>query len=343
MEELELLPISSMFEEVEEVEVDVDNVEKDDIDDTSDTKDTKDKDVETKTTDDSDNSDDSDELEDDEEVDLESPKTLYKYWKDFLPLDETEEPTEDFLREQQEKLPEKFFMSYVDNRPDFIKDLLVYQSQLENPTVDDVKSFFDKFVIQEDIDVTDNDSARNFLKTRPEFTKLYKTSEKMDRALDMLEDDEELVERAKELLEEDKLKKEESKKETLRLAQEQKEKNMAAQKEFATKVNATIEELQWKPEKKNKVTKELNPANISAKWDKIRSNPKALVQFADFLSYLDDNGFDAFFNVLEGKEKSKEVTKIKSNLEKDSLGKLLGKQTIPQGKKGFLNPEEVFG
>lgn len=342
MEELELLPISSMFEEVEEG-VDVDDVKKDDIDDTSDTKDTKDKDVETKiTSDDSDNSDDSDELEDDE-VDLESAKTLYKYWKDFLPLDETEEPTEDFLREQQEKLPEKFFMSYVDNRPDFIKDLLVYQSQLENPTVDDVKSFFDKFVIQEDIDVTDNDSARNFLKTRPEFTKLYKTSEKMDRALDMLEDDEELVERAKELLEEDKLKKEESKKETLRLAQEQKEKNMAAQKEFATKVNATIEELQWKPEKKNKVTKELNPANISAKWDKIRSNPKALVQFADFLSYLDDNGFDAFFNVLEGKEKSKEVTKIKSNLEKDSLGKLLGKQTIPQGKKGFLNPEEVFG
>lgn len=320
MEDLELTPISSMFEEQEEVEVqeEVQPSIFDDVDE---------KEVETKV--------ETEEVEEStEEVDLTSVKTLYNHWKEFLPFDEVEEPTVEFLREQQEKLPEKFFMSYVETRPDFIQDLLAYQSKLQNPSVEDVKGFFDKYLdnTTQEVDVSTTEGAREFLKAQPEFAKMYKTEAKINQALDILEDEDELIERAKEIKEEKDAQKVEAKKLALQQAEADKQARLAQEKEFASKLTATIDSLQWKPERKQKVVKELDNKNISTKWAKINQNTKALVQFADFFSYFDGESFDAFYNLIEGKEQSKEINKIKGIIEKDSLGKLLGKHASHESK-----------
>ena len=112
MEELELKPISSMFEEPEEAVTEVTNSIFSDFDapeegeEKVENKEVE-KDIETEVEEVKENNED-------EETDLTSVKTLYNYWKEFLPFDDTGEPTLEFLREQQERLPEKFFLSYVD-------------------------------------------------------------------------------------------------------------------------------------------------------------------------------------------------------------------------------------
>lgn len=319
MEDLELTPISSMFEEPEEIqEEEVKNSLFDDDEE---------KEVETVKKEET----EAEEVEE-ETVDLTSVKTLYDHWKEFLPFDETDEPTVEFLREQQEKLPEKFFLSYVETRSQAAQDLLAFESKLQNSTIEDLKKFFDQYVDVQEIDISNAETAREYLKNQPEFKKMYKTEEKINQALDILEDDNELIERAKELEEEKKSSKVESKKAHLQQLEEEKQSRLNKEKEFASKVNKTIDELQWKPERKLKVVNEITPKNIGEKWNKISTNPKALVQFADFLSYFDGEGFDAFYKLIEGKETSKEVTRAKSNIEKDSLGKLLGKHQSHESK-----------
>ena len=313
MEELELTPISSMFEEQEEVQEEVQPSIFDDIEEEK---------VEVKETEES----------PEEEVDLTSVKTLYNHWKEFLPFDEVEEPTVEFLREQQEKLPEKFFMSYVETRSPIAQDLLAFESKLQNSTVEDLRKFFDQYIDVQEVSISTNEAAREYLKNQPEFKKMYKSEEKINQALDILEDDNELIERAKELEAERNTSKEEAKKAHLQQLEVEKQTRINREKEFASKVNSTIDGLQWKPERKQKVVGEINPKNIGEKWNKISTNPKALVQFADFLSYFDGEGFDKFYNLIEGKEQSKEVTKVKSNIEKDSLGKLLGKHSTHESK-----------
>lgn len=223
-------------------------------------------------------------------------------------------------------------MSYVETRSPIAQDLLAFESKLQNSTVEDLRKFFDQYIDVQEVNISTNEDAREYLKNQPEFKKMYKSEEKINQALDILEDDNELIERAKELEAERNASKEEAKKQKLQELEAEKQTRLNKEKEFASKINSTIEELQWKPERKQKVVGEINPKNIGDKWNKISTNPKALVQFADFLSYFDGEGFDKFYNLIEGKEQSKEVTKVKSNIEKDSLGKLLGKHASHESK-----------
>jgi len=233
-------------------------------------------------------------------------------------------------------------MSYVETRSQAAQDLLAYESKLQNSTVEDLKKFFDQYVDTKELDLSTSESAREYLKNQPEFKKMYKTEDKINQALDILEDDNELIERAKELEEEKSVSKAEAKKAHLQQLEADKQARISREKEFATKINQTIDELSWKPERKLKVVGEINPKNIGEKWSKISTNPKALVQFADMLSYFDGENFDKFYSLIEGKEHSKEVVKTKNNLEKDSLGKLLGKQNSHENKN-VRNLAEDFG
>lgn len=342
MEELELTPISSMFEEnhpegtetVNSLFADFDEVEETEQEEKEEESTKEEKEVEEET---EGNTEDTE-----AEEDLESVKTLYNYWKEFLPFDETEEPTVEFLREQQEKLPEKFFLNYVDTRSEATKALLEYDSKLENTTLEDLKNFFEKYVDKPQVDVDTTEGAREYLKNRPELKKLYKNEDKIQQVLDEWEDGDELINRAKEFKEEEDLAKEEARKQALAKAEADKQEKIKKDKEFASNVNKTIDELQWKPERKLKVISEINPQNIAKKWDVISKNPKALVQFADFLSYFEDGTFDKFYKLIEGKEQSKETKNLKGIIEKDSLGKLLSKQKSHESK-GYRSLEEDFG
>lgn len=283
------------------------------------------------------------EVEETESVDLQSVETLYNYWKEFLPFDETDKPTLEFIKEQQELIPQKLFMSYVESRPEHVQDFLDYQSKFPNPTVEELRNFWTQYIDVKEVEVSTTEEARQFLKSRPEFTKLYKSESRIEQALDILEDENEIIDRAKELVEEDKVSKSESKKAELARVEKENQARIVREKEFAKQVNVQIESFPWKSEKKAAIASSLTPKFISNIWSKVSQDPKALPQLIDFFKqYKEGEGFDAFYNLLEGKEKSKEVTKTKSNIEKDSLGKLLGGQKT-SGNAKVRSLAEDFG
>lgn len=328
MEELDLRPISSLFEEDEETEVteptevEVEEVEEKDV-------------VEVE-----------EEIENEDDISLDNAKTYYNRLKEIgLPvddLDENQEITFEFLQEQEKALPEKLFLNYVETRPDFIQDLLEYQASLDNPKVEDLRDFWNKYIdVPQEHDIETNEGAREYLKSLPEFVKFYKTPEKIEQALDLLDDDGELLERAKELKAEEMKAKEVEKAEALKKANEAKQQKLENEKRFAGEIQKVASELKWEDAKKKKALTEINPNNISQKWQAISSKPKALVQFGDLFSYFDGESFDALYDILEGKKNSQENRTKKTNIEKDSLGRLLGNSKPSESK--FRSLIEDFG
>lgn len=263
-----------------------------------------------------------------EEVDLTSTKTLYTALKDYLPLDDSEEPTEEFLREQINSLPEKVFLGYVESRPQFIQDFLIYQANLENPTQEQLVDFLKQYVIPEEssFDLETTEGARSFLKSKKEFASLYGGEDNVEDALDLLEDKNKLLDVAKKIQEKEVSAKEAAKDaEILRAAQEKAQK-IERDKQFALQIQQEADKLSWQDSQKRKALGQLNSKNISEKWQEITKSPKALIQFSNLLTYFEGGNFDALYDKLEGKKSSVDNKNKAKVIEKDSLGKLLGKQ-----------------
>lgn len=254
--------------------------------------------------------------------------TIYSVLKDFIPLDETEKVDEDFLRGQLNELPSKLFMDYVDNRPQIVKDLLQYQANLDNPTSEQLATFFKDYLQPTDIkyDIDSVEGARQYLKSLPEFTKFYKTEDRIEQGLDILEDGGEIVERAKEFYSEGESKRKAAKEAELqRVAQEKKSKE-EKQAAFTKALQDEASKLEWELSRKQKALNQINPDNISNKWSAISTNPKHLIQFGNILDYYDgEKGFQALYDVLEGKIKSQKNLEKKKIIETDSLGKVINK------------------
>lgn len=280
----------------------------------------------------------SEELEDDvEEVETTEEETevvptnidtIYSVLKDFVPLEETEKVDEEFLRKQLNGLPSKLFMDYVDNRPQIVKDLLQYQSSLDNPTPEHLATFFKDYLqpteVKHDIETTEG--ARQYLKSLPQFTKFYKTEDRIEQGLDILEDGGEIIERAKEFYQEGEVQRKAAKEAELqRVIQENKDKEVK-QAAFDKALQDEAAKLTWELSRKQKALNQLNKDNVSNKWNSISTNPKHLIEFGNILDYYtQENGFQALYNVLEGKIKSQENLQKKKTIETDSLGRAINK------------------
>lgn len=279
-----------------------------------------------------------DEVETEEIEEVEDPasaKTFYNVVKDFLPVEDTDDPNEDFLREQFEALPEKFFMEYVGTRPDWFKDMLVYQNNLDNPTPEKMSEFFNKYIIKEATHkpVETEEDARRFLKSSDVFKRLYDTDEDMDEALDLLADKGKILDKAKQFEAGILKQREKEKEEELKRLETEKANKLQKEKEFAGEIRKVINDLDWQEAQKQKALREINSKNISDKWSKIHTNPKYLVEFGNLLSYFsEDKGFQDLYEKLEGKSKSQQSKRTKENLEKDSLGKLFKPAVRTSGK-----------
>jgi len=255
-------------------------------------------------------------------------ENVYSVLKDYIPLNET--ISEESLREQLSELPSKMFMDYVDTRPQIVKDLLAYQANIDNPTEEDLAKFFSTY-LHKDVkyDIATPTGAREYLKTRPEFIKFYKTPEKIETALDNFEDDNELMDRAKEYFVEEEGKREEAKKQELKNKEEERKAQIEKQKQFAASLQTVVKELPWEESRKKKALAQLTSSNISSKWENISSTPRHLAEFGNLLDYYTkENGFQALYDVLEGKIKSKEAVNRKDTITKDGLGRLLNKNPI---------------
>ena len=256
---------------------------------------------------------------------------LFNTFGQFVTLDKPEdgqEITETFLREQLTQLPERSFLSYVDKRPQMVKDFLTYQAQFENPTQEQLTEFFSQYMTQEESthDVTTNEGARAFLASHSSFKELYEDDEEgLNDALDRLEDKELLLSRAKKLFD-----KQEDTKETDRLqaiedAKEQRRQAKANQAAFTANINKEAEALPWELSQKQAAINNINSETIKTMWGEIIKSPKGLLQFGDILTHFKEGNFDSLYKVLEGKKKSDQAESQKDNINKDSFGKLLGK------------------
>lgn len=323
------------YEKMEEITLEVENMfevdgfeEPKEVENPTDTTET---DSEVETTDVVDEPKEEEELEEELEKETEGTtdvNTLYTVLKDFIPLEDSDKVDEDFLRDQLNTLPSKLFMNYVDNRPQIVKDLLQYQANLENPTSEQLATFFKDYLQPTEVkhDLETVEGARQYLKSQPQFTKFYKTEDSIEQGLDILEDGGEIIERAKEIYLEGETKKEESKKvELQRVAQEKKEKE-DKQLAFNKALQEEVSKLGWDMGRKQKALNQINSSNISDKWSVISTNPKHLIEFGNILDYYSkETGFQALYDVLEGKIKSKENAETKKTIEKDSLGRALNR------------------
>lgn len=259
-------------------------------------------------------------------ADITSVQSVYDVLKDYVPLNEGE-VNEDFLRSELENLPSKFFLNYVESRPQIVQDLLTFQANAEEVTPESLATFFETYLKPKTtFDIETTEGAREYLKTRPELKKFYKTDEKLDMALDTMEDDNELLDRAKELWQEDEVKREEAKKNKIEEEKRNKEEKAKAQLLFAKQIQDEVEKLPWDKKAKEEALREINATNISTKWQSISTNPSHLPQFGKLLSYYTkETGFQKLFDILEGKNKSKSAQELKKTISQDSLGKVLNR------------------
>lgn len=270
--------------------------------------------------------DEEDEEDEEEEQDVSSVKAFYNVAKDFLPLEENESPDEDFIRSQLESMPERMFMEYVDAQPEWFKDMLIYQNNVQDKSPEGLKQFFERFVKEKAFSETDllsEEGARKFLKNSELMKKLYDSEDEINEALDILSDKNRLIPKAKELNEKLKAQREKEKEQELKRVEEEKVQRLENERKFFNDLQKEIDNLGWKEEQKQKVIRELNSNVISEKWKNIHTNPKHFAQFGNLFSYFDsETGFDKLYEILENKKKSSNAKQTKETIEKDSLGKL---------------------
>jgi hypothetical protein len=269
---------------------------------------------------------------DDQEVDPTSVKAIYTVLKEFGAVEETEEPTEDFIRGQLQSLREKEFLNYVKSLPEYMQSTLVWAAEKGNVTKEEFVKFVSDFVvIEEQPDLEDIEGARQYLKTRKQFKTLFDSDEDVDAALDILEDRGKLLAKAKEFYNKEESFKQEETKKQIETVKAEKAAKAQKEKEFAYNVQKELDAFQWSDNKKEEVIPYLNAQKINETWQQIVNSPKAFAQFGDILSHFENGSFDKLYNILEGKQATKKNKEKLSAIEKDSLSKLLkGNQEVKE-------------
>lgn len=281
--------------------------------------------------------------ESDEILNTDPVVETYSILKDFLPLNEIEDPNEDKLRQElSTEVPQKLFMSFVESQADELQELLSYGVNLPQDGNINQKlgEYFNKYMKPQDkeFDLETPEGARQYLESSEEFNDPFLgDNEERDLVLDRLEDSGKLVERAKKYKTrvDNRLSKE---KEQTRL---QAERDNAKRKEeeikYRNSLKTEIEKMPWDMNMKQRTIQNLSSKSISTKNTEIKKSPRAIVQLANIYQYFENGNFDKLFDILEGKDTSKKNKSKQKTIAKDSLSKKLNKNNKTTTKvKGFV-------
>lgn len=254
-------------------------------------------------------------------------KAKYEIFKEYGAVRETDNITEEYLKEELSSLGERSFLNYVNSLPEYMKNTLIYAANKQDITQEDFVKFVSEFVTTNSTDISTNEGARNYLKNSAAFKALYDTEDEIDEALDAFEDKDKLIEKAEKIKskeDSDRAKKQEA--EIERVKQEQQQR-LEAEKKFAAQIEEESKKLQWDTKRVAEAKSNINQQFINEKYQQLIKSPKGLLQFVDLLSHVENGTLDNLYNVLEGKKKSKTAEKLLGNIEKDSLSKALSKNT----------------
>lgn len=273
-----------------------------------------------------------------EEEDVVDTLPVYNILKDYNIVPEMENPTEEQLREHLENLGSSKVTEFFATKPTRFQELAAYALAKEDVTDADLDDFYNKYLKKENvIEIQSVEDARKFLENSKAFTDAYDDVDDLKEALDLLEDKKKIVDKAKALYDKQITQltstQEAERKAAIKAAEDAKNAKLEASKQFATKVQEELKGLSWKEEQKNKAIQAASQDNINKVWSELVKNPKGYIQFANLLTYFKDGNFDNLYEVLEGKQTSKQITSREKQISKDTIGSLLGKskQTITNG------------
>lgn len=260
--------------------------------------------------------------------------SVYNILKDYNLAPEIENPTEEQIREHLENFGSTKINEFFSNKPSRFQDLTAYVLAKDNVTDEDLDDFYNKYLKKEAIvEINSVEDARKFLENSKTFAEAYDDIEDLKEALDLLEDRNKIVAKAKSLYEkqiqQETSTQEAERKAAIKAAEDAKQAKLESSKIFATKVQEELKTLSWKEEQKNKAIQAASQDNINKVWGELVKNPRGYIQFANLLTYFKDGNFDTLYEVLEGKQTSKQISQREKEITKDTIGSLLGKSKQP--------------
>lgn len=279
-------------------------------------------------------------IDTDVEEDVIDASPVYNILKDYNIVPEMENPTEEQLREHLENLGSSKVTEFFATKPTRFQELAAYVLAKEDVTDADLDDFYNKYLKKENaVEIQSVEDARKFLENSKAFTDAYDDVDDLKEALDLLEDKNKLVDKAKALYDKQTTQltstQEAERKAVIKAAEDAKNAKLEASRTFATKVQEELKGLSWKEEQKNKAIQAASQDNINKVWSELVKveNAKGYIQFANLLTYFKDGNFDKLYEVLEGKQTSKQITSREKQITKDTIGSLLGKskQTVNNG------------
>jgi hypothetical protein len=224
---------------------------------------------------------------------------------------------EDLLKTQA---PQAIVNAMVDDLPDFGKNLAVFVlNKGSELTKEDLKDFYNDFFQDELVSTMsfseDNiEDAKSFLRT--EFKNKGMRESVINKTLDALEIEDELLDEANNILTE--------KKKTLRTTEKAEISTQTSQQKrdeevaFIKSIRQEIVGTGWKKERQEKVLDVIANNKVSEVIRDAFSDPKSYVEFANLLSYYDFKTKSFDLTDFLNKAATKEVEKQKSSIFRDA-------------------------
>lgn len=225
---------------------------------------------------------------------------------------------EDLLKTQA---PQAIANAMVDDLPDFGKNLALFVlNKGSELTREDIREFYNDFFADELVQTMsfseDNlEDAKTFLKA--EYKAKGMRESVINKTLDALEVEDELLDEANELLETKKksLKTTEKAVETSQTAQQKREDEVA----FIKTIRQEIVDTGWKKERQEKVLDVIANNKVSEIIRDALADPKSFVAFANLLSYYDFKTKNFDLTDFLAKAATKEVEKTRQSIFRDAF------------------------
>jgi len=267
---------------------------------------------------------------------------------DYLVQNQFIEPLEEFTTEAFEErlssLPERYFDAAINSLHSDAQDLLAYVFQLsESADRTKIKEFLDTYFTDTTMDLDNESNAYEYLKTKLESTKLYKSEEKLNAYLDSLIEDGSLVELAKETYSSDENNLETKRQQEIEALKAQRISETQNVKQFYTDLYSELDSYEWKNERKQAIKQVLDPKIAAELNAEIAQSKKALIQLADFYSRYNRDTKEFDLSDYEIKANSKKVEANKDALKKGQISSIVNKfktktpQVTKQGGGSFWN------
>ncbi len=261
---------------------------------------------------------------------------------DYLVQNQFIEPLEEFTTEAFEErlsaLPERYFDAAINSLHSDAQDLLAYVFQLsENADRTKIKEFLDTYYTDTNMDLDDESNAYDYLKTKLESTKLYKSEEKLNAYLDSLIEDGSLIDLAKETYSSDENNLETKRQQEIESLKAQRLSETQNVKQFYTDLYSELDSYDWKNERKQSIKKVLDPKIAAELNTEIGQSKKALIQLADLYTRFNRETKEFDLSDFEIKANSKKVEATKENLKKGQISSIVNKfktKTNPIEKQG---------